>query len=438
MSFDPIAQSLNVLNRFSGAELVHKLGLYKPAQVLVRRVVKEGFKATGVMVRQFKSAQKLMKPERLPSASQRPSKFDLNLTEEQQMVRDMAQRFAKEVMRPAAEHADAETKAPEDFAKQFAELGLAQFVVPEAFGGAATEASTVTQVLIGEDLAYGDMGLAVSVLAPVGVASVLTRWGSAAQQSKYLPAFAGEDIPNAALCIAERRPAFDPYNLRTRATVDGSGYVLHGEKALVPLAHSAEIFLVAADLLGKGPSLFIVEANAPGVTVKEAPSMGIRAGSLGSVKLENVRVELDAIVGGAPGAVDYQQLVDLSHLAWCSLAIGTAQAVLDYVIPYCNDRVAFGEPISHRQAVAFMIANIAIELEGMRLLTYRAAARAEQGMPFHREAYLARVMCADKALEIGTNGVQLLGGAGFIKDHPIERFYRDLMGIAVMDGGVAV
>jgi alkylation response protein AidB-like acyl-CoA dehydrogenase len=128
--------------------------------------------------------------------------------------------------------------------------------------------------------------------------------------------------------------------------------------------------------------------------------------------------------------------VDLSRIALCALSVGAAQAVLDYTIQYCNDRQAFGEPISHRQAVAFMIANLGIELESMRLLTLRAASRAEQGLPFHREAYLARVICMEKGMEIGTNGVQLLGGHGFIKEHPVERWYRDLMTVSVMEGGL--
>lgn len=436
MSFDPIAQSLSVLNRFSGSELVHKLGLYKPAQKIVKSAARQGFRASSAAVRQFQAAKKMLGAQRLPSASSKPTLFDLNLTEEQAMVRDMAQRFAREAMRPVASEANEAKAAPEGFSAQFAELGLAQFVVPESLGGAATESSVVTQAIVAEDLAHGDMGLAVAALAPVGVASALTRWGSGAQQAKYLPAFAGDDIPKAALCIAEPRPAFDSRQLRTRATADGSGYVLQGEKTLVPLAESAELFLVAADLVDKGPVLFIVEANTPGVSVTASPAMGVRAASLGSVRLDNVRVPMEAIVGESPDAVNYDELIDLSALGWCALAIGTAQAVLDYAIPYTNDRVAFGEPISHRQAVAFMVANIAIEVEGMRLLTWRAASRAELGLSFHREAYLAKAFCADKALEIGTNGVQLLGGAGYIKDHPVERFYRDLMGIAVMEGGV--
>jgi hypothetical protein len=125
-------------------------------------------------------------------------------------------------------------------------------------------------------------------------------------------------------------------------------------------------------------------------------------------------------------------------VGWCALAVGTAQAVLDYVIPYVNDRLAFGEPISHRQSVAFMVADIGIELEGMRLATYRAASRAEQGRPFAREAALARQLCGEYGMKIGSAGVQLLGGHGYVKEHPVERWYRDLRAVAVLEGGVLV
>ena len=133
---------------------------------------------------------------------------------------------------------------------------------------------------------------------------------------------------------------------------------------------------------------------------------------------------------------NYREFIDLGTLAWCALAIGTAQAVLDYVVPYCNERKAFGEPISHRQAVAFMVADIAIELDAMRMLTYRAVCRAEQGKPFQRETHLARTLVKDKAMQIGTDGVQLLGGHGFTHEYPVERWYRDLRAIGVVFGGL--
>ena len=162
--------------------------------------------------------------------------------------------------------------------------------------------------------------------------------------------------------------------------------------------------------------------------------MGIRASGQRPLLLDNVRVSAAQKLGDDD--FDYRAFVDLGTLAWCALAIGTSQAVLDYVIPYCNERKAFGEPISQRQAVAFLIANMAIELDAMRMLTWRAVCRAEQGKSFRREAHLARTLCKEKAMQIGTDGVQLLGGHGFTKEYPVERWYRDLRAIGVAFGGL--
>jgi alkylation response protein AidB-like acyl-CoA dehydrogenase len=134
----------------------------------------------------------------------------------------------------------------------------------------------------------------------------------------------------------------------------------------------------------------------------------------------------------------FSECVQLGRLGWCSLAVGTAQAVLDYVIPYVKDRVAFGEPISNRQAVAFDVANIAIELDGMRLATYRAAGLVDQGRPFAREVALARRLCGEHGMSIGSDGVQLLGGHGYVKEHPVERWYRDLRAAGLMEGALVV
>jgi alkylation response protein AidB-like acyl-CoA dehydrogenase len=438
MSFNPMAQALAALNKLAGNETLHKLGLYQPAQKLAYHATREGFRAASTLGRQWKAMQQLTRAERLPAPNRASELFDLNVSEEQELIRETAQRFAREVMRDAAAAADAACVVPEGFARQFAELGLAQFVVPEALGGAATEASSVTQVLVAEDLAHGDMGLALAALAPIAVANALARWGSAGQQAKYLAPFAGDQPPLAALALCEPRPAFEPRTLRTRAEARANGFVLDGEKTLVPLAEHAELLLVAADLHGQGPQLFLVEANTPGVSVKPEPSMGLRAASLGRVRFEQVALEASALLGEDAKAFAYDELLSRSSIAWSALAVGTAQAVLDYVIPYCNDRHAFGEPISHKQSVAFMIADIAVELEGMRLLTWRAASRAEHGLPIQREAYLARLLCADKGMQIGTNGVQLLGGHGFTKEHPVERWYRDLRAISLIEGGMLV
>src|SRR6202043_3671039 len=152
----------------------------------------------------------------------------------------------------------------------------------------------------------------------------------------------------------------------------------------------------------------------------------------GSLIFDDVKLPAGALLGGGDPGV-YAECVALGRLGWCALAVGTGQAVLDYVIPYVNERKAFGEPISHRQAVAFSVANIAIELDGMRLATYRAASRVDQGLPFAREAALARRLCAERGMVIGSDGVQMLGGHGYVKEHPVERWYRDLRAAGVME-----
>ena len=430
-----VGRALSVLNRLAGSELIDRFGLRGPAQAMAYQAVKNGVVLGDAATKRFKSLTKLAKAEHLPPAATREL-FDLSLTEEQQMIRDSALRVAKEYLRPSANAASAAANTPDEVLARINELGLLQYAIPESLGGVGHERAPVTSVLVAEALSYGDMGLAVAGLSSVGVVNTLVRWGSAEQQSQYLPAFLEEAPPIASLALMEPQVLVDPHALRTRARANGSGFILKGVKTMVPLAERADLLLVSAELEGRGPGIFILERGAAGLSTRADPAMGVRGASLGRIELEDVRVDAGALLGEDASAAMYAELVDLARIDWTALAVGTAQAVLDYVIEYCNDRVAFGEPISNRQAVAFTIANIAIELEGMRLLTWRAASRAEQGLAFHREAYLARVLTAQKSIEIGTNGVQLLGGHGYITEHPVERWYRDLAGVGVMEGGV--
>jgi hypothetical protein len=223
---------------------------------------------------------------------------------------------------------------------------------------------------------------------------------------------------------------------------------------LVPLAETAEVFVVLADIRGLGPRMFVVPRATAGLSVKAQPAMGLRGAGLGTLVLDGAFVASDALLGGddvlaGEGAMkgdasrtgdgsgfDVAAVVDRARVAWGALAVGGARAVLEYVIPYCADRKAFGEPITNRQSVAFLIADLAVELEGMRLLVHRAAALADRGKAISREAALVRAQCSAKAMKAGTDGVQLLGGHGFVKEHPVERWYRDLRAIGIMEGAV--
>jgi alkylation response protein AidB-like acyl-CoA dehydrogenase len=434
-----MAAGLRALNWLAASDLLDRLGLREPTTRLLYGASKNTTRTAARAGRTFAAAQKLSRPARQPKAG-RTDLFDLEPTDEQQMLRDSVREFALDKLRPAAQAADAACAAPPELLSQANELGLSMVGVPEELGGAVEQRSAVTSVLMSEALAQGDMGIAVACLSPAAVSTAISLWGDADQQATYLPPFVSENVPAAAIAMLEPRPLFDPFALDTRAREANGGYVLSGTKALVPRAGDSELFVVAAELVGEDPArpaLFVVEPGTAGISVEPEPAMGIRAAGTGRLIFEDVKLPKSALLGGGDPGV-YAECVQLGRLGWCAVAVGTGRAVLDYVSRYVNERRAFGEPISHRQAVAFTVANIAIELDGMRLATYRAASRVDQNLPFAREVALARRLCAERGMAIGSDGVQLLGGHGYVKEHPVERWYRDLRSTGLLEGALLV
>lgn len=435
-SRDPIGLAVAGLNKLAQSDFIDRVGLRRQTEQLVFTATRNGFRTVTAASRQFGKVSRKSGPGTRPAAAGRSGLFDLTPTEDEQMLVDVVTDYATEVLRPAASAANETCVAPAEVLAAGLEIGLPILGVPEALGGISEERSAMAGTLVAEALGKGDMGLALAALSPGTVATALGLWGTASQQEAYLPAFTGDDVPVASLALTEPTVLFDVLNPSTTATRSGDGYVLDGVKSSVVRGADSELFIVGA-LLDGSPTLFLVESGAEGLTVEADPSMGVRAASLARLALSNVQVPAEAVLGATDGST-YTECVRLSRLAWCALAVGTGQAVLDYVTNYVNEREAFGEPISHRQAVAFMVANIAIELQSMRLLTYKAASRAAAGKDFSREVALARNLCASKGMQIGLDGVQLLGGHGFVKEHPVERWYRDLRAVGIMEGSVLV
>lgn len=429
--------SLTLLTRFGGSELVERWGLRSPAGVALREASRQSLKAATAAARTFAPLTRLALPERMRSGAPRPSRFDLRPTADQQMIVDSVRQLADDILRPAARAADAACAPPAEVLDSAWELGLAAMAVPEALGGAGEQRSPITNVLVLEQLARGDMGLALAIAAPLAVIHALVDHGTADQQARYLAPFAEEERLPAAVAFCEPHPAFDPYALRSRAIHTPQGVTVWADKSMVPLASEAEFFLVAADLMGAGPRLFIVPRDADGLTVTADPSMGLRSADLGRLRLDGVKLPADSLLGGRGADFELDDVIARARIAWAAMTVGLGQAMLDYVVPYCNDRVAFGEPISHRQAVAFMAADLAIELDGLRLVTWRAASRAEHGLPFAREAFLAKILAADKGMQFGNDGVQLLGGSGYVTEHPVEMWCRHVRAIGVVEGGLS-
>lgn len=359
MTVDVQGQALSVLSKLAQADWPDRLKVRKSFEKLVYSGSRASFR--------FAAGRAASKPRDARPAPD--DLFDLSLSDEQQMLVDMLQGFALEVLRPTAHEADAQASVPAALIDQARELGLAHYGVSEAQGGLASERTVLSNALIAESLAQGDFSLAAALLVPLSAANCLRRWGSSAQQAAWLPAFVSEDgAPPFALAVSEPGVLNDPARPATRARKRGKHYLLDGEKALVIGGLDASRLIVSAQA-SDGPALFVVDAASKGVSRRAEPGMGLKACGLARIQLKGVKVPVDCRLAGE--GFDFPAFLDYSALAFCALAVGTAQAALDYVTTYCNERQAFGEPISHRQGVAFMVADIAIELDAMRLLTWR-------------------------------------------------------------------
>ena len=351
---------LKLATKISSNPIVEKYGLRRKIEALAYQGTRKGFELIGQRMAQKKANQPKMLAA--PAAYNR---FDLSLSEEQQMIKDSVRSYAEEVIRGLAHDANEAMTPPNDFLTNLMDLGLNYFSVPESLGGAAQSYSPTTNAIITEELAWGDFSLAYASLAPVSLANAIVKWGTSAQKEKYLAPFLSENPIKAAIGVQEPTAFFDPDKLLTKAKKTSTGYKISGVKTLLPFGGNSDFYLIAAKYK-RQPRLFMVDGKAEGLTWQAAPAMGLRACDTGTLTLKNVEVPEDALLGD--DSFDYQKFIDLGQLQWCALAVGCCQAALDYLIPYVNEREAFGEPISNRQAVAFMIADIGTELEAMRLM----------------------------------------------------------------------
>ena len=417
---------LSLITKIAGSDVLDQFKLRKFLEKSLYQGSKIGFKTLSKTQKAFKTDAHISK-QRLPN--QQKSLFDLSLTEEQQMTCDAMEQFASKVLYPLAAEADNNEKFPATLWQHVADLGLNYYALPEALGGVATEKNILSNILIAEHLAKGDFTLTAGLLSTFSVINAITQWGSGKVQSTYLASFAHDPEIHATFAIQETTPAFNPLKLKTKAMLSNGQYLIDGEKTLVLLGETADLFLVNADLNGTA-EVFVVKRDSS-ITAKKSPAMGLKAAETVTLHFNHSPAEL---LGEED--FNYTAFLDLGNLMWCAMAVGTCEAVKAYCIQYANQRTAFGEPISHRQSVAFMIADMAIEIDAMRMLVLNAASLAEVGQPFHREAYLARLLCAEKSMKIGTDGVQILGGHGFTKEHPVERWYRDLRATAILHSGL--
>ncbi len=349
-------------------------------------------------------------------------------TEEQKMLIDTVARYARNDLRAAGHDADEAKSLPKKLVSRGWEVGVLQASVPEAYGGFG-ERSAVTGVLAAEELAFGDLAGALAVMTPALFVTPLLLAGSEEQKAKWIPPVIEADWVPYTAALIEPSFDFDPNALKTTAVKEGDSYLLNGAKTFVPYAAEAEAMIVYANLDGltKG---FVVEKG-EGVTVSgRLKLMSLDALPLYGVTFENVKVPASNLLEG-----DFAPILASMQVANAALAVGVARASFEYARDYAKEREAFGVKIAQKQAIAFMLAEMATEIEAIRLLTWQAAWKLDTGKEdAWIDAYLASTGAADMVMMVTDRGVQILGGHGYIRDHPVEKFMREGRGFAAFTG----
>ncbi|MGO9607479.1 MAG: acyl-CoA dehydrogenase family protein [Candidatus Binataceae bacterium] len=363
---------------------------------------------------------------------------DFQLTEEQQMIRDTVGAFARDEIRPAARPADESCEIPGDLIAKIWELGLVRGPIPEKYGGDGGERSAVTGAVVAEELAYGDLSIAIHSLAPRLFAYPVLEQGTDEQKAAYLKRFTGPAFVAATAALMEPRWDFDLTDLATTARREGGGFVIEGVKCVVPLAADSDAILVYAKSGSgagfKGVDAFLVRRDSVGLKIGEREkNMGLRALATYEVALDKCKVGADARVGGEK-EIDFSRLMSETRVAFAAMGVGVMRAAFEYARDYAKERKAFGVPIATKQAIAFMLADMAIEIDAARLLVWEAASLLDKGADALKESYLAKNYVAASALKLTDNAVQVLGGHGYIREHPVEMWLRNGRAFAAFDG----
>jgi acyl-CoA dehydrogenase len=350
--------------------------------------------------------------------------YSFEPTEEQKMLVDTVARFARSNLRPASHDADEEGQLPLNLIKKGWELGVLQASTPETYGGFG-EHSAVTGVLAAEEMAWGDLAGSLAIMSPGLFAIPILLAGSEEQKLEYLPSIVEGDWSPCCAAIIEPKFDYDPNGLSTIAEIDGDRIIITGEKSYVPFANVAKSMLVFASVKGQSQG-FIIPNGTPGLQISERQKLlGINALPLYTVKFNDVNITSANRLGGVKGH-NFSPILTSYWLATAAMALGVSKAALEYAIEYAKERDVFGMKVAQKQSVAFMLAEMATEVESIRVLTWEAAWMLDTGKEdAYKEAYLAYTGASDMAMMVTDRAVQILGGHGYIREHPVEKWMRE-------------
>jgi len=363
--------------------------------------------------------------------------MDLELTETQALVQKSARDFATRVIAPAAHETDEHERFPKEILKGLADLGLMAVNVPEELGGAG--AGVVAYALAMQEVSRACASTAVTMAVTNMVGEVIARFGTDEQRNKHCPKLASGEYVAGSFALSEPEAGSDPGGMRTTARRDGDAWVIDGAKQWITSGAYAGVIVVWARTGGpgtKGISCFLVEGGTPGLRVgKPEDKMGLRGSNTVPLELERCRVPASALLGEENGGFKIAMMaLDGGRIGISSQAIGVARAALDESVQYAKDRKAFGKPIADFQAIQWKLANMKTELDAAHLLSMRAASLKERGLPFSREASMAKLFASETAVRVCNEAVQIHGGYGYIREFAAERHLRDARVTTIYEG----
>jgi alkylation response protein AidB-like acyl-CoA dehydrogenase len=359
--------------------------------------------------------------------------ISFTLSEEQRQLQGLAREFAERELRPIAAEWDEREDFPPELLAKAAKLGLTSYAIPAEHGGGGVD--HMTAALINEELAWGCAGLAATITATMFPVRPLLRFGTPEQQARYLPWLAAEKGTLAAIAFTEAHAGSDVQSMRATARRDGDSYVLDGEKVYITNGGLADVTVVFARL-DEEITAFLLERGDPGVNAgRKERKLGLRASYTGSIVLDGARIPADRLLGEAgQGFAVALDFFAASRPQVAASAVGVARAALEHATAYARERKAFGRPILARQGVSFKLAQVAIEVEASRLLVWRACAAVDAGEDAGLLGSYAKGYAADAAMRAATEAVQVLGGAGVMRDHPVEKWLRDAKVLQIVEG----
>jgi acyl-CoA dehydrogenase len=384
---------------------------------------------------------------------------DLSLSREQEEMRDLAREFAEREIRPVASQHDRSGEIPWSVLEKANEVGLLSFGLPEVYGGGGVPGGLVgiTNFVVMEELAWGCAAIATTIGSSIYAAGPILAMGTEEQRRKYIPLFCDqESVRLGAVCITEPQGGSDVAAMRTTYRKDGDSYVLDGTKCFITNGGIADVHIVfAVDRPGAGwgaMAAFIVEKGTPGLSMgKVEDKLGIRASHTAEVVLQECRVPAECRLGGEPpdpsgrspgkessgvlGGANPLMLLQYSRMTYAATAVGLARAAYEYALDYACGRESFGEPIVRHQEVAHKLADMAMQVDAARLLLWRAGWMVDTWHALSRaEGSMAKCFAGDVAVSVTQEAVQVLGGHGYMRDHPVEKWYRDAKVYQIWEG----